>query len=80
MPRIDRAKDPRYVLISPVCRVVEIFVTICCRSASPLGPIFLYQNRSVRWRANFCPWFNRLVVLERWASSLKYRSLVEKFK
>ena len=68
---IDRAKDPRYVLINPVCRVVEVFVAICCRSASPSGPIFLYQNRSVRWRASFCPWFSRFVVLGRWVSGLK---------
>lgn len=59
MIRMDSAKDARYVLISPVCRVVEVLAALSCRVASPSGPIFLYQDRSIRWDAIFCPVVSR---------------------
>lgn len=40
---VDRAKDPRYVLISPLWKVVVVLVIMSWRLASPSGPIFLYQ-------------------------------------
>lgn len=69
--RMDRANVPRYVLISPVCRVVEVLVAMSCRSASPSGPIFLYQDRSIRWEAMFCPLLSRFVELSRCVRGLK---------
>lgn len=29
--RVEIAKDARYVLISPVCRVVEVLAALSCR-------------------------------------------------
>lgn len=61
-------------------RGVEVLAAIICRSASPSGPIFLYQERSIRWEAIFCPLFSRLVVLERCVRRLKYPREEEKFR
>lgn len=80
MIKIDRAKDPRYALISPVWKVVEVLVAISWRSASPSGPIFLYQDRSIRCRASFCPLFSRPVEVRRWVRGLKYPNEEEKFR
>lgn len=52
---MDSAEDPRYVLISPLCSVVEVLVAVICRLASPSGPTFLYHDRSIKWLASFCP-------------------------
>lgn len=51
-----------------------------CRWASPSGPIFLYQERSIRCKAIFCPLFSRLVVLGRCVRGLKYPRVEEKFR
>lgn len=69
--RIDSAEDPRYALISPLWRVVEVLVAIVCKLARPSGPAFLNQDRSIRWLAIFCPVFNRLMELRRWVRGLK---------
>lgn len=50
------------------------------RSASPSGPIFLYQDRSIRWEAIFCPESKRFVELSRWVRGLKKPSEEEKFR
>lgn len=60
-------------------RVVEVLDAIIWRSASPSGPIFLYQDRSIRWEASFCPLFSRFVELRRWDRWLKYPRVEEKF-
>lgn len=60
-------------------KVVEVLVAMSWRSASPSGPIFLYQDRSIRWEASFCPLFRRFVELRRWDRGLKYPSVREKF-
>lgn len=67
-------------MISPVWKVVEVLVAMSCRSASPSGPIFLYQDRSIRCEAIFCPLFSRFVELRRCISGLKYPSVDEKFR
>lgn len=61
-------------------RVVEALVAMTCRLASPSGPIFLYQKRSIRCEAIFCPLFRRLVVLGRCIKGLKYPREEEKFE
>lgn len=61
-------------------RVVEVLVIVSWRSATPSGPIFLYQERSIRWEAIFCPLFNRARELRRCVRGLKYPSMVEKFR
>lgn len=66
-------------MISPTCRVVEVLVARSCRSASPSGPIFLYQDRSIRCEANFCPLFSRFVEVRRCVRGLKNPNEVEKF-
>lgn len=78
--RMDSAEDPRYVLISPLCNVVEVLVAVTCRLARPSGPVFFSHDRSTRWLAIFCPEFNRKVELRRWVKRLKYPSEEEKFK
>lgn len=55
-------------------------VAISCRWASPSGPSILYQERSIRWEAMFCPPLRRLVMLRRWVRGLKYPRDVEKFE
>lgn len=35
--------------------MVEVLVAMSCKSAMPSGPIFLYQDKSIRWEASFCP-------------------------
>lgn len=71
MIRVDRAKVARYDLISPVWRVVEVLVALSWIEASPSGPIFLNQDRSIKWVAIFCPLFRSFVELRRWISGLK---------
>ena len=61
-------------------RVVEVLVAMSCRLASPSGPIFLYQDRSIRLEAIFCPVLSSFVELNRWVSGLKYPSDEEKFR
>lgn len=56
-----------------------IFEVVSCRAANPSGPISLYQDRSIRFRAVFCPFLRRFVELRRWVRRLKYPSVVEKF-
>lgn len=60
--------------------MVEALAAMVCRSASPSGPIFLYQERSTRWLAIFCPEFSRARELGRWVKGLKYPSVREKFE
>lgn len=60
--------------------MVEVLVAISWRSASPSGPIFLYQERSTRWEAIFWPLFKRVEELKRWVKGLKYPSIDEKFR
>lgn len=60
--------------------MVEALVAISCRLASPSGPSFLYQDRSIRWEAMFWPPLRRFVVLRRCTRGLKYPSDVEKFE
>lgn len=60
--------------------MVEVLVAMSCRSASPSGPIFLYQDRSIRCVAIFCPLFSSFVELRRCISGLKYPSVDEKFR
>lgn len=50
------------------------------RSASPSGPIFLYQDKSIRWEAIFCPESRRPVELSRWVNGLKKPREEEKFR
>lgn len=71
MMRMERAKDPRYVLISPVWKEVEVLVAMSCKLASPSGPIFLYQDRSIRREAIFCPLFSSFVEARRCIRWLK---------
>ena len=60
--------------------VVEVLEAMSCRSASPSGPIFLNQDRSIRCEAIFCPLFRSFVELRRCIRGLKYPREVEKFK
>ncbi len=60
--------------------MVEVLIAMSCKSVSPSGPIFLYQERSIRWEAIFCPLFSRLVVLGRCIRGLKYPKEEEKFR
>lgn len=41
---------------------------------------FLYQDRSIRWEAIFCPLFRRVRELRRCVRGLKYPSMEEKFR
>ena len=61
-------------------RVVEVLVARSCRSASPSGPIFLYQDRSIRCEAIFCPLFRSFVEVRRCVNGLKYPNVDEKFR
>lgn len=45
---------------------------ISCRLASPSGPNSLYQERSTRWEAMFCPPASRIFTFERCVRGLKY--------
>lgn len=36
-----------------------------CRLANPSGPIILYQDRSIRWEAMFCPMLRKLAMPRR---------------
>lgn len=60
-------------------REVEVLVIVSWRSAIPSGPIFLYQERSIRWEAIFCPLFSRVRELRRCVRGLKYPNMEEKF-
>lgn len=60
--------------------MVEVLDAVSCRLASPSGPTFLYQDRSVRWVAIFCPVFRRFVEHRRWVRMLKYPRVEEKFE
>lgn len=59
---------------------MAVLAAIICRLASPSGPSILYQERSIRWDAMFCPPLRKLVVLRRWVRGLKYPRDVEKFE
>lgn len=39
----------------------------------------MYQDRSIKWEASFCPLCSRFVELRRWVRGLKYPSVEEKF-
>lgn len=60
--------------------MVAVLAAISCKLASPSGPSILYQERSIRWEAMFCPLLRRLVILRRWVRGLKYPREVEKFE
>lgn len=51
--------------------MVEVLVAMSCKSAMPSGPIFLYQDRSAKWEASFCPLLRSFVGVVRWISRLK---------
>lgn len=59
--------------------MVEALDAVSCKLASPSGPSILYQDRSIRWEAIFCPPLRNLVMLKRWTRGLKYPREVEKF-
>ena len=59
---------------------MEVLAARSCRSARPSGPIFLYQDRSMRWEAMLCPPFSSFVEVRRCVSGLKYPSVEEKFR
>lgn len=44
---------------------MAVLVAVSCRLASPSGPSILYQDRSIRWEAMFCPPLRKLVMLRR---------------
>lgn len=52
--------------------MVEALDAVSCKLASPSGPSILYQDRSIRWEAIFCPPLRNLVMLKRWTRGLKY--------
>lgn len=54
-----------------MCMGVEVLAAMSWRSASPSGPIFLYQDRSIRWEAMFCPLLSRFAELSRCTRGLK---------
>ena len=58
-------------MIRPEWREVAVLVAISCRLASPSGPRVLYQDRSIRCEAMFCPPLRRLVMVRRWIRGLK---------
>lgn len=60
--------------------MVEVLAAMVCRLASPSGPIFLYQDKSTRWLAIFCPELSRVRELGRWVRGLKYPNVREKFE
>lgn len=80
MIKMDNADDPRYVLISPLCSVVEVLVAVICRRARPSGPVFFNHEESIKWLAIFCPVFNRKEEVGRCIRWLKYPSVREKFE
>lgn len=45
--------------------MVAVLDAVSCRLASPSGPSILYQERSIRWEAMFCPPLRKLVMLRR---------------
>ena len=61
-------------------RGVGVLVIVSWRLASPSGPIFLYQDKSIRWEAIFCPLFSEIKELRRCIRGLKYPSIEEKFR
>lgn len=44
---------------------MEILDAVSCRLANPSGPSILYQDRSIRCEAIFCPPLKILVMLKR---------------
>lgn len=60
--------------------MVEVLAAMSCKSASPSGPIFLYQDRSIRWEAIFWPLFSSFMEVRRCVKWLKYPSVEEKFR
>lgn len=64
----------------PVWAVVEVLDARSCVFASPSGPSFLYQNRSMRCKAIFCPVSSAFMGVMRWVSRLKYPKEEEKFR
>ena len=50
---------------------MEALVVVSCMLANPSGPNSLYQDRSMRWEAMFCPPVSRFVTLNRCISGLK---------
>lgn len=67
-------------MIRPEWKAVAALVVVICKLASPSGPSILYQERSIRWEAMFCPPLRKLVMLRRWIKGLKYPRDVEKFE
>lgn len=63
-----------------MCKGVEVLAAVSWRLARPSGPIFLYQDRSIRWEAIFCPLLSRLREAGRCIKWLKYPSMDEKFR
>lgn len=63
----------------PVWAIVEVLDARSCVLASPSGPSFLYQKRSMRCKAIFCPLFSAFMGVMRWMSRLKYPREEEKF-
>lgn len=61
-------------------RLIEVLVAMSWRSASPSGPNLLYQDRSIRCEAIFCPVPSRFTELSRWVRELKYPNEEDKFK
>lgn len=59
---------------------MAVLAAVCCRLASPSGPNILYQERSIKWEAMFCPPLRILVMLRRCARGLKYPKDTEKFE
>lgn len=59
---------------------MAVLVAISCKLASPSGPRILYQERSIRCEAMFCPPPRRLDMVKRWVRGLKYPRDVEKFE
>lgn len=49
-----------------------------CRLARPSGPSSLYQERSTRWEAMFCPPVRNVFMLRRCVKGLKYPREIEK--
>lgn len=66
--------------MSPVCSEAVVLAAVCWRLARPSGPIFLYQDRSVRLWAIFCPLLSSIAELGRWVRKLKYPRVEEKFE
>lgn len=50
---------------------MAVLAAIRCRLANPSGPRVLYQDKSIKCEAMFCPPLRRLNVLRRWVRGLK---------